>query len=337
MGRRRKHAPKRGSLAFLPRGRAASPIGKIRHWPDYTGDKSILLGFAGFKAGMTHVYMIDDYERSPRYGSEKFVPVTVLEVPPAVVCGIRAYQSTNKGLTSLTEAWMKNPPGDLYRLLTLPDDFDTDEKLKTIESVIDTINEFRAILCIQPRQASISQKKPVLMEVKVDGGTIKAQFEYLKDKLGEEIHSSEIFNNGQFVDIIAVTKGKGFQGPVKRWGVKKLHHKSNKTVRGVGSIGPWNPHYVMYSVPRAGQMGFHQRTEYNKRIVNMGSNIEDVNVAGGFLRYGQVRSDYILLSGSVPGPAGRLIKLRYPTRKSKKSSDSPPRITHIELKNLEAA
>ncbi len=336
MGRRRKHAPKRGSLAFLPRGRAASPIGKIGYWPDYTGDKPILLGFAGFKAGMTHVYLIDDYERSPRYGSEKFVPVTVLEVPPVVLCGIRAYRLTSKGLLSFTETWMNDPPSDLYRLLTLPDEFDTDEKLKTIESVIDTVGEFRAILCIQPRQASISQKKPVLMEVKVDGGTIKEQFEYLKEKLGEEIHISEIFNSGQFVDVIGVTKGKGFQGPVKRWGIKKLHHKSNKTVRGVGSIGPWNPHYVMYSVPRAGQMGFHQRTEFNKRIVNLGSNIEEVNITGGFPRYGLVKSDYTLIAGSIPGSTGRLVKLRYPARKSKKQSDSPPRITHIELRNVVA-
>jgi len=337
MGRRKKHAPKRGSLAFLPRGRASTPIGKIGHWPDYSGDAPILLGFAGFKAGMTHVYIIDDYERSPRYGSEKFIPVTVLEVPPAILCGIRAYRSTNKGLLSLSETWMIDPPKDLHRLLTLPEDFNTEEKLNTIESLIDEVTEFRAILCIQPRQASISQKKPILMEVKVDGGTIKAQFEYLKEKLGEEIHSSEIFKNGQFVDIIGVTKGKGFQGPVKRWGIKKLHHKSNKTVRGVGSLGPWNPHYVMYSVPRAGQMGFHQRTEFNKRIVNLGSNVEEVNVEGGFPGYGLIRSDYILLAGSVPGSTGRVIKLRYPARKSKKQSDSSPKITHLELKRINVA
>jgi large subunit ribosomal protein L3 len=54
----------------------------------------------------------------------------------------------------------------------------------------------------------------------------------------------------------------------------------------------------------------HQRTEFNKRILKVGDKGEDVTPAGGFLGYGLVRNGYVLIQGSVPGPAKRLIKLR---------------------------
>jgi len=138
--------------------------------------------------------------------------------------------------------------------------------------------------------------------------------EYGKKLLGKEIKISEVFKEGGDVDVIGVTKGKGIQGPVKRWGVKKLKHKSNKTVRGVGSIGPWHPHYVMYSVPRAGQMGFNQRTEYNKQIIKIGQNGSEVSPKGGYLHYGPIKTDYAMIRGTIPGPPKRLVALRYPAR-----------------------
>jgi len=69
----------------------------------------------------------------------------------------------------------------------------------------------------------------------------------------------------------------------------------------------------MYTVPRAGQMGFHQRTEYNKRIMII-SNTENkdynINPKGGYKHFGFVKGDYVVLKGSVPGTYRRLIKLR---------------------------
>lgn len=331
MGRRRKHAPKRGSLAYLPRGRASSPTGRVKYWPEFSGDSPTLLGFAGYKAGMGYVYTIGDHRGSPTFGQEVFDPVTVVESPPAIVCGIRAYTQTENGLKTLTEAWMRKPPEDLNRVLTLPEDFDTGAGLMKIEKALNQVSELRGILCTQPRLASVPKKKPDVMEVKVDGGTTRDRFGYLKSILGKEVRASDIFKEGQFVDVIAVTKGKGVQGPVKRWGVKTLHHKSRKTVRGVGTLGPWRPGYVMYTVPRAGQMGFHQRTEYNKRILKIGSDGEGATPKGGFTRYGVVKSDYIMLRGSVPGPMKRLIKIRYPARPPSMVPEKTPSITYTSF------
>ncbi len=329
MGHRKKSAPKRGSLAYLPRGRAARETGSIRYWPS-VADGPKLLGFMGYKAGMTHVFYIEDHARSPNFGKEVNQPATVIETPPILVCGIRAYTQTSYGLKTLTEVWMKEPPRDLDRVFTVPESFDSEGGLKKMEESLDRIVEFRLLTITQPRLANVSKKKPELVEIKVDGGSVKELFEYAKGLLGKPVSITEVFKEGQYVDVVAVSKGKGFQGPVKRWGVRILHHKSRKTKRGVACIGPWKPPRVLYTVPRAGQMGYHQRTEYNKRVIKIGLEGGDVTPEGGFVRYGVVRSSYVLLTGSVPGPVKRLVRMRVPARPSKASAE-PLKIIEVSL------
>ncbi len=332
MGHRKKHAPKRGSLAYLPRGRAASEVGRIRFWPRVE-EGPILLGFMGYKAGMTHVFMIEDKEGSPNFGKEIIRPTTVIDTPPITICAIRAYVKNQNGLQTFTEAWMKNPPKDLGRTLTLPKYFDPDEGFKKMEENLEKIAEFRLLAVTQPRLASVPKKKTDLMEVKIDGGSIKEQIEYAKKLLGKNVSITDTFKQGQLVDVVSVSRGKGFQGPVKRWGVKILPRKSRKTKRGVAVIGPWHPTRVLYTVPRAGQMGYFQRTEYNKRILKIGVDGSDITPKGGFLRYGPVKGTYIALDGSVPGPAKRLVRLRYPARPPKRVSETPPKITNTSLES----
>lgn len=332
MGHRKKSAPKRGSLAFLPRGRAAHHYGRIRHWPK-TETGPTPLAFMGYKAGMTHVSMIEDKEGSPDFGKEVTRSATVIDTPPIIVCTIRAYTKNQYGLQTLTEAWMKEPPKDINRLTTPPKNSDPNQGIKKIEENLDKITEFRLLAATQPKLAGAPKKKPELLEIKIDGAPIKEQFEYTKNLLGKTLSAADIFKEGQFVDAISVTKGKGLQGPVKRWGVKILSHKGRKTKRGVATLGPWNPSRVLYTVPRAGQMGYHQRTEYNKRILKMGAAGSEVTPKGGFLRYGPVKGTYILISGSLPGPAKRLIRLRYPARPPKRIPEAPPKITRISLES----
>jgi large subunit ribosomal protein L3 len=332
MGHRKKHAPKRGSLAYLPRGRAARPVGRIRFWPDVE-EGPALLGFMGYKAGMTHVFMVEDQPGSPNLGKEIIYPVTVVEVPPIIICAIRAYTKNQYGLQTFTEAWMKDPPKDLNRVVVLPEHSNTEQGLKKMEESLDKIVEFRLLAAVQPRLSGTPKKKPDLMEIKVGGGSVKEQFEYAKSLLGKTVSITDVFKEGQFVDVISVSKGKGWQGPVKRWGIRIRPDKSRKTKRGVGTLGPWKPTRVMYTVPRAGQMGYHQRTEYNKRILKIGVDGSEVSPKGGFLRYGPVRGTYVILDGSLPGPAKRLVRLRCPARPPKKVSEAPPKITYISLES----
>ena len=72
----------------------------------------------------------------------------------------------------------------------------------------------------------------------------------------------------------------------------------------------------MWTVAMAGQMGYHKRTEFNKKILKIGdvSEVDAVNPDGGFVKYGLVKNGYFMVKGSVPGPSKRLIVLRKATR-----------------------
>jgi len=333
MGHRKTHAPKHGSLAYLPRHRAKKPVARIRFWPKITAETPKLLGFAGYKAGMSYVFTIEDRKRSPNFGKEVMRAATILETPPILVCGVRTYTHNAYGLQQLTECWMKNPPEELERALVLPETFKTEEMLDKITQSIDLITNIRAIIATQPSQANLARKKPEITEIEIGGGTIPQQLEYAKSLLGKTVTPEEVFKSGQHIDIAAVTTGKGWQGPVKRWGVTILQAKGRKTKRGIATLGPWNPHHLMYSIPRAGQMGYHQRIEYNKRILKIGKDGKEVNVKGGFLRYGNLKSSYIIIEGSVPGTEKRMIRLRVPARPPTQIVEAPPQITYVSLES----
>ena len=328
MGHRKQHAPHHGSLSYLPRKRSTNPWGRIRSWPTRVGEPSAL-GFTGYKAGMTHVILVDNSPHSPLRGREVEVPATILDCPPLVVCGIRAYTETNYGLKCTHEIWSKNLNKDLSRTFPLPSEAKSDEKLAELEKDLSNASRIRLLVHTQPRLASVSSKKPVVTELEIGGGSISDRLRYAKNSLGKEIRIRDIFKEGNAVDVIAVSKGKGYQGPVKKWNVKVLQKKSRKTVRGVGTLGPISPHSVMYTIPRAGQKGYHHRVEFNKRILKLGDRGEEITAKGGINRYGVVKGDYLLLQGSVPGDIRRLIKLRQPIRTHQKTPEAAPQILSI--------
>jgi large subunit ribosomal protein L3 len=72
----------------------------------------------------------------------------------------------------------------------------------------------------------------------------------------------------------------------------------------------------MWTVPRAGQLGYFNRTEYNKLLLKVSKDGEEINPISGFKRYGLVK-DHVLIQGSVPGPAKRLVRMRNPIRTPK--------------------
>ncbi len=329
MGHRKRHAPKRGSLAYLPRGRAAHPVGKIKTWPSWIGPPT-LLGFAGYKAGMTHVVLIEDHAHSPLYGQERVMAVTVLDTPPLFVCGMRTYESTPYGLSVIGEGWFSDLNSDLSRVFPLPKDYNTSETLNMLKKSIETTAEVRAIVHTQPILSGVARRKPHLFEVKIGGGeSIQEQFNYANSILGKEIRAADILKDGQFVDTSSISIGKGFQGPVKRWGIRILQNKSRGTKRGVGAIGPWKPHHMFYTVPRAGQLGYHQRTDYNRRVLKIGEDGDEITPPGGFIRYGIIRGDHMIIQGSITGHRKNLIKMRYALRAPLNAPSEAPALSYI--------
>jgi large subunit ribosomal protein L3 len=322
MGHRKYSAPRRGSIAFRPRARAKSIEARIRNWTLSGTDRPNLAGFAGFKAGVIQVLAIDDREKTPNYGKHLVSPGTVLVTPPIRIIGIRAYSESQHSNNVLCDAYSRELPKDLKRKLSLDTNVVIEDQLTKMNGASSVV----ALVAISPRDADLAQKKPFVFEVAVSGKDVKSKLEYLKTVLGKEIRINDVFQVGQFIDVSAISRGKGIEGPITRFGVKRKQHKSRKSVRAVGTLGPISPAVVMYTVPRQGQRGFHQRTEYNKRILLMSSTnstTSAISRSGGFKHFGVISSDYIVLKGSVPGVPKRLIKLRQPIRNYQKKLSQP--------------
>ena len=100
-----KHRPRRGSMAFSPRKRANRQHGRVKSWPATDSDEVKVQGFAGWKAGMTHILMRDLNPYSPSAGAELRTAVTVVEVPPIRVLAVRGYHMTPYGLQTAGESW----------------------------------------------------------------------------------------------------------------------------------------------------------------------------------------------------------------------------------------
>ncbi|MBU1203632.1 MAG: 50S ribosomal protein L3 [Nanoarchaeota archaeon] len=298
----RAHKPRSGSLQFWPRKRAKRQYPRIRSWADI--DTAKLLGFMGYKVGMTHLGYT---ENNPNLKGDlkKTTSATIIECPPIKPFSLRFYKKTPYGLVPFSEILSKKFDKELSRKLKLP-------KKNTAKEMPKEFDQVRLISYTQPKLTSLPKKKPEIMEIKIS----KNDIEYAKSLLEQEIPVQDVFEQGKFIDIHSVTKGKGNQGPVKRFGIGLKQKKSEKGRRRPGSLGNWNAVTMMWTVAQAGQTGCQTRTEHNKLILKF-CKPEEINKPSGFTNYGIVKNTCILLKGSIPGPRKRLIRLAQATRPRK--------------------
>jgi large subunit ribosomal protein L3 len=321
LGRRKYSRPRHGSLAYLPRGRSSRFLPRVKHWPD---GRDGPLGFVAFKVGMTAVHFIDNRPGSPTQGSEVRSAATVIAAPPLKVIGLALYGKEEGRLVDVGRIWSPEFSEEVKRRNKT---FNPSPGPEKVEELKEKAAEVRLIVATQPRLVGLG-KKPLITEIKI-GGDVESALRKGLELLGKELRLSDVFKEGEFVDVIGVTKGKGFQGVVKRYGVSILQRKSRKTRRGVAAIGPWNPHYVMYTVPRSGQMGYHRRTESNKRLLKISSDTQAVNPASGWHRFGIIRTEYAVVEGSLPGTPKRPLILRIAAKPPRLTE--PPKLTLLEV------
>lgn len=319
----RIRTPRQGSMQFWPRKRARSSIARVRSWAPLKDVKPLC--FAGYKVGMTHVTLTDNRPNALTKGEDIVWPVTVIECPPLKVAGVRFYSHDDYGWKPITHIMHDKLDKEVSRTISLPHKI-----TKTFDAISpNNINDVRLIVHTSPKLTTIGKKKPELFEVAL-GGSVADKITYAKTILGKEIPLTDVFNEGQQVDTHSISKGKGYQGPVKRFGINIRSHKSEKTKRGPGNVGSWTGNRSS-PVPHAGQMGYHQRIEYNKHIIKISNELEKVNPSGGFLRYGVVRNPYLLLKGSVPGASKRLIKMTPAIRPDKTVPKEAPPLVSISI------
>jgi len=305
---------------YWPRKRSRHTIARIRTWP--AESKVKLLGFIGYKAGMTHIQVIDNYAKSMTKGETLNLPTTIIECPPMVVAGVAFYAPFEYGLRKVASVLAPKLDPIVARTIQLPK-----QTLKSVDSITE-FTDLRLLVYSTAKDTTIGNKKPALMEISL-GGSKEDKLKYAKEVLGKEIKVSDVFDLGNSVDVHGISKGKGFQGTVKRYGVPIRQHKAEKVKRGIATLGPWSPKRIDYTVAQPGKMGFHSRTEYNKQILKIGTDGEEINPKGGLNKYGLIRQTYLLVKGSVVGPQKRAIVMTPSSRPNYKMTKEAPEITFI--------
>ncbi len=310
--------PRRGSLQFWPRVRAKRAFARLK--TKSRGKETKPDSFAGYKVGMTHLLITDNRKTSTTKGQPISVPTTVIECPPLKVAGIRFY----KNRKVLTQVNAQKLDKELSRRIILPKK--TQKNLNEVEKY----DDLSLVVFTQPKLTSIGKKKPELFEITLGGSSKEDKFNFAKENLGKELKVSDFFKEGEQLDFHSVTKGKGFQGVVKRIGVKIRQHKSEKTKRGA-VLGGEGYGKVEYTAPQSGKMGYHQRTEKNKWLLKVSDKPTEINPKGGFVNYGLVKNQYILIKGSIPGPKKRLVRFTRALHPNKKIPSEAPTIEYTSL------
>lgn len=328
-------------MGFLPRKRCTHPRGHVRSFPkDDASKKTHLTAFMGYKAGMTHIVRTLDRPGSKAHKQEIVEAVTILETPPMVVVGIVGYVETPQGLRTLTTVFAEHMDDSCKRrfyknwynskqkaftkyaanLATAEGKEEMENKLKKI---VDYCTVVRVLAHTQVQKLKIGQKKAHLLEIQVNGGSMEEKVAFAKSLLEKEVKVSDVFEMNEMVDVIGVTKGKGYEGVTTRWGTTRLPRKTHRGLRKVACVGAWHPSRLHFTVPRAGQNGYHHRTMINKKIYRLGaagdaksasteSDLTEKSITpmGGFPHYGVVNNDWVMLKGSVIGTRKRVLTLR---------------------------
>lgn len=297
-------------MQYWPRKRAARIYPRVRLGA--VPLDAVLVGFSGYKAGMTHLMSVDNRPNSMTKGEVIAVPATIIECPPVKVASVRLYSASANGLRLLNEI-SGDVDKNLGRKIVLPKKKEKAAPAESANPDLSNVVDVRVNVYTQPWLSGVGKKKPEMFELFVGGRNIADRFAFARQLLGKDVNVKDILKDGQQVDVFGVTVGKGYQGPVKRFGLSLRQHKSEKTKRGPGSLGGWSSPR-MWTVAHAGQMGFHTRHERNKWVLKVSDKPDELRLAGGIAHYGKLKSHFIIVKGSVQGPPKRLLRLM-PARK----------------------
>jgi len=346
MSHRKFEHPRHGSLGFLPRKRTKKHSGHIRSFPpdNKPNEPCHLTAFAGYKAGMTHTLREVDKPGSKLHKRETVEAVTIIEAPPMIVVGLVGYVETPKGLRTLTTVWAEHLSNEVKRRFyknwyhskkkaftryaAKRADANNQDFAKELERMKKYCSFIRVLAHTQISKVGLRQKKAHLMEIQVNGGSVADKVEFGKNLFEKEVPVDTVFSTNDMIDCIGVTKGGGFEGVTTRWGTTRLPRKTHRGLRRVACIGAWHPSRVAWTVARAGQNGYYQRTEINKKIFKIGKacgkgdkvipnaqtesdlTVKTITPMGGFVHYGQVDEDFVMVKGCVVGTKKRVIKMR---------------------------
>jgi large subunit ribosomal protein L3 len=248
----------------------------------------------------------DNMPDSSTKGKKIAVPVTILEAPNMKIFSVRFYKQGKV----VKDVVISNDK-ELKKLVKLP------EQIQPFDSQLSKeYDDIRLIVYSLSKQTSL-KKTPDLAEIAFSADN---KLDFVKSLIGKEISIRNSFNP-ELIDVRGLTTGKGLVGPVKRFGITLKQHKTEKGVRRPGSLAPWHPARVTFRTPMAGQLGMFSRVHYNLKVINQNAIAEkDINPISGFKNYGKIKSNYIIVKGSVQGPSKRQILITSSFRPTKAQS-----------------
>merc|ERR1712020_390761 len=322
--------------------------GKPKAFPKDDASKPVhMTCFMGYKAGMSHIVREVDRPGSKVNKKEVVEAVTILETPPMMAIGVVGYIETPRGLRALKTVWAEHIGEEAKRRFyknwsqskkkaftksctKWADDLGKKEIEKDLAQMKKYCTTIRIIVHTQMKILRRRQKKAHIMEIQLNGGSVSDKVDFARNHFEKEVPVTAVFGKDEMIDMIGVTKGKGFKGVTSRWHTKKLPRKTHKGLRKVACIGAWHPSRIQYTVASAGQKGYHHRTEINKKIYDIrdGFHMKDgklvknnaatdydladksINPMGGFPHYGLVKQDFVMIKGCCVGPKKRVLTLR---------------------------
>ncbi|MEK6945766.1 MAG: 50S ribosomal protein L3 [Nanoarchaeota archaeon] len=300
-----RKSPRKGSLQYWPRKRASKFLPSV-NWNSINTESKGLKGIIAYKAGMMSAHVKDKTPDSMTKGKKIAIPVTILECPANKILSVRFYKN---GIVA-KEIWAESLDKELAKKIKLPK-----KKFGKLEDVKEhEYDDIRAILYSEAKKTEI-KKIPDLSEIGLSGD-IKEKFEFVKTHLGKEISVEDVFKAGELIDTRGLTKGRGLQGAVRRFGIQLKSHKSEKGRRRAGSLGPWHPARVTFRVPQAGQLGMFTRVTYNNKIIAIKKTPD--SPLKNIKNYGDVNTNYIVVYGSIQGPSKRQLILTKSLRPNRK-------------------
>ncbi len=275
---------------------------------------------------MGHVSMTDDTE-APSKGQEISRPCTFVEIPETHVYGARFYsrnEISHYKQTSM-EIYSKEV-ADKFKLKTK-----SKHTLENVKAKLPEFKEITILLVANAKEAPTGQHHRVRYESSLGGANLEEKLKFVTANMGKPVTLNDVFKSGEYIDIVSVTKGKGWAGTIKRFGTARLYHKATQKTRHIGTLGPFTPGKVLFTVPQAGQMGFNYRTEYNKRILKIGKKEESASYtpSSGFQNYGKMANDFLMIDGSIPGPAKRLVRLKKSVTNRNAKAIKEPKVIYI--------
>jgi large subunit ribosomal protein L3 len=262
------------------------------------------LGFIAYKAGMATAIVKDSTPKSMTPGKKLAIPVTFLEVPSMKIYSVRFYKNGRV----MTEVVVSNDK-ELKKIVKVS---------KNLSKNVDDVKDFDDVRVIAYSLVKSTglKKTPDIIELGIGGGD---KIGFVKNFIGKEINLGDVLK-GDLLDVRGLTKGKGLSGPVDRFGISLKQHKSEKGVRKPGSLGPWHPARVIFRVPLSGQLGMFTRPHYNLKVLGSNLSLGDKIKLSPFRHYGNVKTNYLVLNGSVQGPSKRQVLLTMPLRPSLKQT-----------------